>query len=106
MKMKAEQPQQAVSATGADTPSIVLEASLIEATPNAADAATYASLATIEEDDDIVRWYPLLIWHSNPKKARRREKSPGLRSPGSAVRDRPGPGGDRRFCHGRRLIRR
>lgn len=70
MKMKAEQPQQAVSATGADTPSFVLEASLIEATPNANDAATYASLATIEDDDDIVRWYPLLIWHSNPKKAR------------------------------------
>ena len=64
-------PRQPVSASSADTPNYVLETSLVEAAPSRQDAAQYAALDAIEQDDNDVKWYPLLIWHSNPTKARR-----------------------------------
>ena len=71
MKIHAANQQPAVSASGADTPNYVLETSLHQATPKPEDEALYAQLVAIEDDDDLVLWYPLHIRHSNPKKARK-----------------------------------
>lgn len=71
MQVKEKSPQQPVSTQGADTPSRILETSLIEAPFDGNEADSYAALPTLETDDNLVRWYPMLIWHSNPTKARR-----------------------------------
>lgn len=60
-----------VCAPGTDTPNYVLESSLVEATPDAQQAECYEALQVEESDDELERWYPMLIRHSNPKKARR-----------------------------------
>ena len=70
-KIEGTESRQLVSASSADTPNYILETSLVEAVPSDEDAALYAALDVMELDDDEVCWYPLLIWHSNPKKAKR-----------------------------------
>ena len=71
MKIHSAKSLPLVSATGADTPTYVLETSLNEATPSAEDEALYAGLQAVEADDNDQLWYPMHISHSNPKKARR-----------------------------------
>ena len=62
-------PQQAIRALGADTPNYSPVTSLTKAETDGNASADYASLANLELDDNEVRWYPLNIYHSNPKKA-------------------------------------
>ena len=62
-------PQQAIRANSADTPSFVPVTSLTKAETDGNACADYASLPNLEIDDNEVRWYPLNIYHSNPKKA-------------------------------------
>ena len=61
--------QQAIRALRADTPSCSPVTSLTKAETDGNASADYASLANLELDDNEVRWYPLNIYHSNPKKA-------------------------------------
>lgn len=61
--------QQAIRALRADTPSYSPVTSLTKAETDGNASADYASLANLELDDNEVRWYPLNIYHSNPKKA-------------------------------------
>ena len=62
-------PQQAIRALRADTPNFTPVTSLTKAEIDGNASADYASLANLETDDNEVRWYPLNIYHSNPKKA-------------------------------------
>ena len=61
--------QQAIRALRADTPNCSPVTSLTKAEMDGNASADYASLANLEIDDNEVRWYPLNIYHSNPKKA-------------------------------------
>ena len=61
--------QQAIRAFRADTPSCSPVTSLTKAETDGNASADYAGLANLELDDNEVRWYPLNIYHSNPKKA-------------------------------------
>ena len=62
-------PQQAIRANSADTPNYTPVTSLTKAQIDGNASADYATLANLEIDDNEVRWYPLNIYHSNPKKA-------------------------------------
>ena len=62
-------PQQAIRANSADTPSYTPVTSLTKAETDGNACADYASLPNLEIDDNEIRWYPLNIYHSNPKKA-------------------------------------
>ena len=62
-------PQQAIRALRADTPNCTSFTSLTKSEIDGNASADYASLANLENDDNEVRWYPLNIYRSNPKKA-------------------------------------
>ena len=62
-------PKQAIRAPRADTPNFAPVTSLTKAETDGNACADYATLPNLEVDDNEVRWYPLNIYHSNPKKA-------------------------------------
>ena len=62
-------PQQAIRTLRADTPNRTSFTSLTKSEIDGNASADYASLANLENDDNEVRWYPLNIYRSNPKKA-------------------------------------
>jgi transcription antitermination factor NusG len=61
--------QNVVCTTSADTPNFAPHASLTTPDHDGNTDAAYDGLPRVEIDDDLVRWYPLRIRHSNVKKA-------------------------------------